>query len=287
MEPIVKVRTKDKLPLYGLLLESKKGSKKALFIELHGTASNFYENEFMWPLAQELGKQGISTLVVNTRGADSLQAYPFRGNALEKFEDCVLDIDAWVEFVLKKGYKKIILSGHSLGTQKVIYYMEKGKYARKVASVILLAFADSYAYHNYFVEKTAKKEIILREAKKLVNEGKGDTMLRSVWLAHRDRFPKSAASYLSFFGEGSELSKALPLRNKGKLSMYSKIKVPILAVIGDREEYTAISIKESLFLLKKENKLAEAHQIKNCDHDFTGKERELAKIIVGFLKRKL
>src|SRR3989344_7080191 len=135
MEPIVKVRTKDKLPLYGLLLESKKGSKKALFIELHGTASNFYENEFMWPLAQELGKQGISTLVVNTRGADSLQAYPFRGNALEKFEDCVLDIDAWIALALKKGYKKLILSGHSLGTQKVVYYMEKGRQGRYYASL--------------------------------------------------------------------------------------------------------------------------------------------------------
>jgi len=283
--PIVKVRTKDNLPLYGLLLEAK--LKDALFIEIHGTASNFYENEFMYPLAKELENSGISTLMVNTRGADSLQAYPFKGNALEKFEDCVLDIDAWIEFALKRGYKKIILSGHSLGTQKVVYYMNKGKHVKNVAAVILLAFADSYAYHNYFVEKTAKKEVLLKEAKELVRKKKGDALLRSVYLAHRERFPKSASSYLSFFGENSELSKALPLRNKGKLQMYSKIKVPILSVIGDEQEYTAISIKESLEILKKENKLAEVYQIKNCDHDFTGKEQVLAKIISKFLKRKL
>lgn len=281
--PIVKVRTKDKLPLYGLLLEAE--GSKVLFVEIHGTASNFYENEFMWPLAEALEKQGISTLVVNTRGADSLQAYPFRGNALEKFEDCVLDIDAWIEFALKRGYKKVILSGHSLGTQKVVYYIGKGKYAKNVAAVILLAFADSYAYHNAYVEKRATKDALLREAKKLVKKRKGDTLLRSVYLAHRERFPKSATSYLSFFGENSELSKALPLRNKGKLQIYSKIKVPILAVIGDKQEYTAISIKDALDLLKKENKLAEVHQIKNCDHDFTGKEKELSSIIARFLRR--
>jgi hypothetical protein len=58
-----------------------------------------------------------------------------------------------------------------------------------------------------------------------------------------------------------------------------------LAVIGDRKEYTAISILDALKLMKRENKRAQTFQIKSCDHDFQGKEKELANIVSKFLKK--
>ena len=61
---------------------------------------------------------------------------------MENFEDCVVDIDAWIKFALSKGYEKIILMGHSLGTEKIVYYMNKGRYTNKVKAIILLGFAD-------------------------------------------------------------------------------------------------------------------------------------------------
>jgi len=78
----------------------------------------------------------------------------------------------------------------------------------------------------------------------------------------------------------------MPLRLGKKLEMYSNIKVPVLAVIGDNEEgeYTIIPIKEAMALMKKENSRTEAHQIINCDHGFNGKEKELVVIIQQFLK---
>ena len=60
--------------------------------------------------------------------------------------------------------------------------------------------------------------------------------------------------------------------------------MPILVIIGDQKEYTVIPIKEALEALKKENKLASCFQIKDCNHDFEGKEEELNKIIMTFLK---
>ncbi len=36
-----------------------------------------------------------------------------------------------------------------------------------------------------------------------------------------------------------------------------------------------------------ENKLAEAYQIQDCDHNFTGKEEKLSNIIDLFTKKKI
>ncbi|MBS3141400.1 DUF1749 domain-containing protein, partial [Candidatus Woesearchaeota archaeon] len=141
---IVEIKTPDKLPLYGLY--NKVNKSKSILINIHGTASNFYENYFMMPLVKLLEKEGISSLSTNNRGASVMQVYPHAGAAIEHFEDCVLDIDAWVDYALSQGYKKIILQGHSLGTEKVVYYMNKGKNVRNINAIILLAPADSYGH---------------------------------------------------------------------------------------------------------------------------------------------
>jgi len=269
--PLVEVETKDKLPLFGLYLPKK---SKTVLISIHGTASNFYENVFM----KDIAALNISVLSVNNRGADALQVYPPKGAGLEHFEDCVKDIDAWVKFALSKGHKSIILQGHSLGTEKVVYYMNEGKYRKKVKAVILLAFADSFGSEK---ARYSEKEMsdILKKAK-ATKKG-----------IFEQPFPyggclvKSADSYLNFMKNNSKLSKALPLRTGGKLAMYRKIKVPILAVIGDQKEYTVIPIKKAIELLRNENKLVECHQISNCNHDFEGKEKELVKIISNFLDK--
>ncbi|MFH0852856.1 MAG: hypothetical protein V1853_00400 [bacterium] len=59
--------------------------------------------------------------------------------------------------------------------------------------------------------------------------------------------------------------------------------MPILAVIGDQEEYTIIPIADALGLMRKENPLAKTVQIPNCDHDFQGKEEKLSEILIHFL----
>jgi len=277
---IVDVETKDELPLYGLLSES---GKNTIVINIHGTGSNFYENDFVGPLAEALDRDSISFLSTNNRGASVLQAYPPCGSAMEYFEDCLLDIDAWVEFVISRGYSKIILQGHSLGTEKLVYYMSHGKYKDKISSIILLGFSDSYGHQEQYDPESK----LMIEAKKLIKENKGHQFLTSDWLSHSGVMPKNADSFVNFFSKGSELSYALPLRKGDKLELFSKISVPILAVIGDQKEYTMIPIKKAIELLNKENSLTESHQIKDCDHCFEGKEAQLSEIILEFLKAKI
>lgn len=282
---IVETKTKDKLLLFGL--HNKINKNKTILINIHGTASNFYENYFMTLLTRSLEEDGISTLSTNNRGTSVMQIYPHAGSAIEHFEDCVLDIDAWIEYALSQSYKNIILQGHSLGTEKIVYYMNKGKNARKVRAIILLAPADSYGYTTELCLDKKQLAELLEEAKNLVNNGDKEIFLRKKWLCHGNVLPKGADSFLNFFNPNSELSKTFPLRNGKNLNMYQNIKIPILIAIGDQKEYTIIPIKEAIKVLEKENNLAQCFQLKNCNHDFENKEEVLNKIIIRFLKENL
>ena len=284
--PIVQVKTRDGLWLYGLYLYADKND--VIFINVHGTASNFYEEYFIEVFSDAFLKDGIALLSTNNRGAGVYDAYQKSGTAVEKFEDCLTDIDAWIEFAIGKGHRKIILSGHSLGTEKVVYYMNNGKYANKITSIVLLAPSDSYGSHRMLDGKTnprlAHVDELLKKSKELIAQGRGDTFLpRDAYGSHKGIMPKSAESFMDFLGPKSKLLDALPFAT-GELRNYSKIKVPILAIIGDGEEYTALSIKDALELLAKENKNTKMHQIQNCDHDFQEKENELADIVLKFIK---
>ena len=286
--PIVHVVTKDKLKLFGFLHKPASKSNKVI-VHIHGTSGNFYSNKFYPYIAGVAYKQTIAYLQTNNRGAGDFEFEPGEvphGAALELFEDSVMDLDAWLKFCIDLGLNEIILESHSYGNEKVIYYLNKGKYRKYIIGVILLGFNDSVGTQARYEKKIEKS--YFSEAQNLVNRGKGLSFLSDIFGGIAGEAPLSARSYLNYYSPGSELSKTMPLRLGGKLTMYSNIKVPILAIIGDNEEgeYTIIPIKEAMALMKKENPRTEVHQIKNCDHGFHGKEKELSEIIQRFLQSK-
>lgn len=279
--PIVKIKTADNIDLHGIISDG--GSEKDLvLINIHGTASSFYDEDFTKNLFAELPAIGVGVLFTNNRGNHVMEAFQNAGAALEKFEDCVLDIDAWIKFALDRGYKRVILQGHSLGTEKAVYYMSQGKYVNAIAGVILLAFSDSFGNQARIAEKFPVDPMI--EAKELAAQGKGGQFITSVWRPHGGGVPKSADSYLNFFSPGSELSKALPIRQGGGLKMYREIKVPVLAIVGDKDPFTYLSVPEATALLKRENPLTQIKIIPDADHDFTNKEAELTQAIKDHIK---
>lgn len=284
---LVNVTTKDNLRLFGLIQKPKSDTHRVI-IHLHGTSGNFYYNNFYPFIAKTANDNNIAYLQTNNRGAGNyeyeLGEIP-HGAALELFEDCLLDLDAWIEYCLFNNYSEIILESHSFGNEKVIYYLNKGKYKNKVVGVILLGFNDSVGTQQRYENRIGKS--YLSEARKLVEEGKDFSFLSDLFGGIAGEAPLSARSYLNFYSPGSELSQVMPLRLGKKLEMYSHINVPILAVIGDNEEgeYTIIPIKEAMKLMKRENPLTEAHQISDCDHGFKGKETQLANLIINYIKK--
>jgi pimeloyl-ACP methyl ester carboxylesterase len=280
--PLVSVVTRDNISLNGLYIANNK--QKNIFINIHGTASNFYDEPFIGTFAEKLPENNWSFLSTNNRGHDILTGWTKKqsGDATEIFEKCLLDIDAWIEFAKDLGYKNIILCGHSLGAEKVVYYMNKGKFTKDVNSIILLGPADSFEYQYNFMNKKNIKEMLFNEAKNLIKNKKGFQCLSSYWHCHFDVLPQSATSFMNFFEENSELSKVLPFSKKS-LPMFRTIKTPILAITGNMHEFTVIPPKDAMQLLEDENISCKTH-ILNCDHDFDGKVDDLWIIIEKFIK---
>lgn len=119
--PIVQVQTRDGLWLHGLLSEPGQPAH-TIAIHIHGAGGNFYGNTYFEKLTQRVVELGIAYLSTNNRGAGVYELEKGsigHGVALEKFVDCILDIDAWIEFALGRGYEQIVLEGHSYGTEKL------------------------------------------------------------------------------------------------------------------------------------------------------------------------
>lgn len=279
--PIVKVKTSDDFTLFGFLAEARK--KDTILINIHGTGSCFYAEEFESEFIERLPNLGVSVLFTNNRGNYTLESWQATGCAREKFEDCLIDIDTWIQFALDKGYANIILQGHSLGTEKVTYYMEKGKHKDKVVAVILLGFADSYGCQMKFLE--TQKIDPMANALELIKVGKGHELITSIHLCHAGVLPKTANSYVNCFSQDSELSKALPLRKGKDLIYYQNIKVLILGVISDTDEWNEMLGVDTVSLLKNENSNARIETISNTDHSFSGKQKELVDIVEDFISR--
>lgn len=278
--PIIRVITDDHLELFGFLAEAE-GEKEAILIHIHGTSSSFYSEEYARLFTEEFPPLGVTTLFTNNRGSHVMEAWQNTGAGLEIFEDCLLDIDAWIQYALDAGYRRILLQGHSLGTEKIVYYMNKGRFIENVVAVILLGASDSFGNQTR-IAKTFPVDP-MEEARRLVAEGKGEQFLTSVWRPHGGGVPQSAASYLNFFSPGSELSKTLPLRGGKDLLYYRKIKVPILAVVGEYDPFTCLPVPQALQLLEKENRQTRAKIIPGADHDFSGKEKELLETVREFV----
>jgi pimeloyl-ACP methyl ester carboxylesterase len=286
--PIVKVNTKDGYLLHGMLSEPNIKSQ-TIVIHFHGSAGNFYFNDFYPPLIKLADDLNIAFLSTNNRGADVYNletGTKYTGAAIEVFEECLLDIDAWLEFALLKGYKNIILEGHSFGTNKIQYYALNGTHKSDIKALILLGFTDSYGGQLEYLNRIKKSnEDILKEAEELVSKGRPYQLLSDLDI-NWGELPQSAQSYLNFMSIDSALSNVLPLgQSEKEFTNFKKINIPILGIVGDTGECTVVPPKEAVEKLNKENNNAECYMIENCNHSYQGRESELIKIIEKFLKK--
>lgn len=284
--PVVKVETVDGCINHGLFIESE--NSKQIYIHIHGTAGNFYDDDFVETMSNIFVRIGISFLSTNNRGSGVYDIYSRKGSAVEIFEDCLFDIDAWIEFAIKKGYTEIFLSGHSLGVEKIVYYMENGSYKDKIGKIVLLSPADSPRWRiydkNYKFSQKERDSLdkMIQEAETLISEGRKNILMDID--IENGFMPRTPYSLLNILGEDTELIKTLPFHT-GRLDIFRNIIIPICVVIGNQKEYTGISPEDALDLMKRENILADTYLIEEADHVFTDCEDKLLEIIKNFISK--
>lgn len=292
----IQFSTADGLSLPGLLFAPRNTTKAAIYLHGNGGSSAFYTHDFT--LAEEFVKNNIAFLHFNNRGAELIKRLTQEKNnteesknygaAYEKIKECVEDIDAAVSFLLQKGYSELYLIGNSTGANKICvynYYQPQNK----ITKYILLAGGDDTGiYYNQLGKDKFYK--LLKKAKQKVAHGSGEDLVYEL-------LPGEIISYQSFLDiadpDGDyntfpfyEHINNLRLSSQPLFRHFKSIKIPSLVVYGELDEYNWGDTKRIINILKLQESQFAYEIIRGADHRFQDKKKELADVLIKWLKNK-
>ena len=173
------VPTKRGVVLNGVLFrpETQKAADTVM-IAITGIHGNFYSNPFYYNIGDTLNRANIDFVYAQTNDAfGEIKTLNVRtgkeetiGSWNERFAYTDEDIEAYLDFAEAEGYRHIILAGHSLGANKVIYYLSR-HHDKRIERFFLLSPANlSYMMSGV----TERQKQMIREQ---VERGDGDRML--------------------------------------------------------------------------------------------------------------
>ena len=280
-QELVRINSIDGIQLPGILYMPESATKK-IVIHVHGLNGNFYENNFLDEISKSYTKTGYAFLTFNNRGRGFISEFwrgkecVVIGSSLEKFKECILDIEGVVNYAKENGYEEIILEGHSYGCNKVLYYYNK-KRDKSIKKIVLLAPCDIPAELKKFLTED-EYEKAEKDATKLVNEGKENELIDFPILANGKM---AAGTYYNDFLPGGEDDFIRYREGKyAKSELLENIDIPVLIVFGDNDECVlTVPIQDVQEYLQNNLKNCDIQIINGTDHEYTDKYKELGKII--------
>lgn len=286
-EQVVFVRSTDDVVSGGVLFTSPKQSSKPLaIIWVHGWGANFYVPSYVG-IGRALAERGFTTISVNTRMHDigNVEKYTVLGKRVRgggywgvTSEDA-RDIAAWIGFAEHLGYSRVALVGHSAGWASAGRYQADSK-DQRVAGLVFASPAVGPS-------AVADDPQLLAQAKKLVDEGAGDDLLR---LPHRS-FPSfiSAATHLDIITTPSEYKDFFGTQTPN--AAITRVTCPILAFFGSKGdiggEKALDLLKSSVQRLPHGPRKVETTMIVNGDHEYAGEEAQVAQTIARWAEAEL
>jgi len=285
---LTEITTKDNLVFQGAYYKPPTKTDTAI-LWVHGLTGNFYSDHVLFEQITASGNVAFASF--NNRGHDMIAGtkknnpttpkgydYFSCGAGQEQFEDSVLDIDAGVTFLTSRGYKKIILVGHSTGANKACYYVGSTNDARVSGVVLASPMSDR------LIEEKSNPNLkeTLAKMEKLVKEGKGDELVVGVSF-----FPMTPKRYVSLFSDTSIEDTFDYDEKHGKLAAFSEIKKPLLVVLSENDEYAdrPIMTIKSMFDTRATSKHYTSVIMKNSSHGYDGKEKEFATLLTNWIRK--
>jgi len=239
---------------------------------------NFYTGIASF-LPTMLAEQGYSCLSANFRGHDLATApddncRKVTGSIYESFPDCALDVDALIEFVTGRGYKKVILAGHSQASFKIMYAQGQNQYP-DVIGLALISPPPSAKEMTTFMVGNAEFERAMAEAEEAVASGNENHL---IVCRSRGNLPFifSARTFISF-SEPPELVNARYL--------VKNIHHPLLIVRGTRDlPPITRELVETIRANARQLELCQLVEIEGASHYYSGCENTLTETLINWIK---
>jgi len=267
---LVRVTTDDGCLLDGVLQRPEAPTESGLpvdaFLLVHGTGSNFYTHGVLETFAHQAVAAGVPALRINTRGHDQVTAIPGvkgsqRGGATyENIADCRLDLAAWIALLAGRGYRRIVLAGHSMGGVKAAFTLAHEQHPEVAALLIISSPRFVHAKFHAHPRAEAFRADYAR-ARQLVAEGQPDQLMR---ITQPLPLLITAAGFLEKYGpeDRYDLLRFLPRSQR-----------PTLVILGSRSAEQSIAfdgLAEEIKTLTHQHPHLSLRMVEGANINYTG-----------------
>jgi len=224
--------------------------------------------------------------IAMSRAGDPLM-YRLDGSAFERFEDCVPDLHAWVDYAARHTQGPIILLGHSLGASKVLHYLAQT--ADERVKGLVLASAPDLKGAFIALHGAERFQAFMDEARARVEAGKGRSLMDEECVIGLLRQRVSAKTLLDRFDEG-RVADTFDFYDRKSASAFEdlrRITSPVLSIYGSQGEIVGPGgVPAAIQLLRTHAARAAAFDslVVDGNHWYMGAEREVADGIVRWMK---
>ena len=276
---LVRIATRDGVPLDGVFTEPR-GRRGTALIWVHGLGSVFSSGQ---PLTRELSTRlnaaGVAYFKLNTRGHDVVAraGRQLAGAAFERFRQCLVDIRTMVDFVRRRGYRRIILAGHSTGANKVLFYAARAKDRRVDGIALLGPVSDRAAELKRIGPRNLERRI--ETAEKLARRDP-DALIPREWGFW------SAQRYLSLYRAGGDEDVFPYYRPDARWTALRSVRLPLAAILGARDEYLDRPAWDVIDTFRANAPQVDSFTglvVPRANHGFQGQERHLADLLVRWI----
>lgn len=280
----LEVPTKRGSVLDGVLFRSEEVKAKTVLIAITGIHGNFYSNPFYYNFGDTLSANGIDFIYAQTNDAfnrietrNVLTGKPeIIGSYNEYFSYTDEDIDAYLDFAEKQGYVNVVLAGHSLGANKVIYYLSRHHDKRRVSRFLFLSPANLEWLMNGVTDR--EKDIV----RSMVERGDGKKMLPFAFLGWIPCIADTAYQWLF-----TDTLNNVHVEADKDFSQVESITHSGAMLIGTYDNFTYGNPSGFLKTINGHMKTADDNRlifIEGTGHTYQRKEQETADIILEFMK---
>jgi pimeloyl-ACP methyl ester carboxylesterase len=260
----------DTVPIDGAFHEPD-GTAKGAALYFHGNTMNFYTGAARF-LAPALTKLGLAHLAFNRRGHDILTTRASRapeGGAFQTIGESIADNRYAAQWLAECGFANPVIIGHSNGGMLSTRHV--ADHSGTPALVLLSAgrggARQDTSGGNEKLFAAGKLDELTQKARDLVAAGKGrELMFMPGWW-----YVISAESFL-------DRIVAVP----DTIALAPKIKCPVLAIRGDKEERDRYPAEEFAAAC---GGPCEVNVVANCDHFYIDREAHVAALVSAWLAK--
>ena len=265
---LVRLKTTDGIQLTGVMRTPHNNEKNAGVVMIHGYSGNFYSG-IMGFLPEALADRGFATLALNMRDHD-------RGPKKNRFEDNRHDIAAAVNKIAQLGYNSIFLYGHSMGTNRVLYYLAKTGDSR-IKGLLLTGPPGNLFEWNMHIFGLEAATRVLRQAQDWVAKGKGNQWML-IDLGPLGKTLYTACHVVSLRGPETVSD---PYRNIARISK------PVLIVHGLADRLANPEVADRLRSSGTPPTDVAVIKIPDANHRFSNHQEKLSSVLSRWMLEKL